>query len=195
MIIKPLTLLIIGRSGCGKGTQAELLIKHFKIDIFIQTGDLFRKWAQQPTVTGKKIAEILSEGGLLEDWVAVYNWQRELFDNLKSEEQSIIFDGLARRLDEAKVLDEVMQWLERPLTPILIDITREEAFKRLQLRGRSDDTDENINKRLDWYDDEVMQSVNYYEEQGKLLKIDGMPTEKEVSENILSALSKISSNE
>ena len=188
MIIKYLNILLIGRSGCGKGTQAKLLIKHFKIDIFIQTGDLFRKWAEQPTVTGKKIKKILSKGGLLEDWVAVYNWQRELFDNLKSEEQSIIFDGLARRLDEAKILDKVMQWLERPLTPILIDITREEAFERLQLRDRSDDTDENINKRLDWYDNEVIQSVNYYEKQGRLLKIDGMPTEKEVFENILKAL-------
>lgn len=185
---KSLNLLILGRSGSGKGTQADLLQERLDIEIYVSTGNLFRSLAKKDSLAGRKIKEILNKGGLPEDWIASFLWQRKLVEELQSENESIIFDGVARRVNEAKLLDKVMKWFNKDLTPILLDVTREEAFKRLKDRGREDDTDENIKNRLDWYESEVIDVVNYFDNQDRLVRVDGMDNIEGVFENILKAL-------
>lgn len=188
MAKKSINILLLGRSGCGKGTQGKLLKDHFGLGLPINTGDIFRDLIQKDTLAGRKMAELLNRGGLAEDWMATFLWKRELIEKLQSKDQGIIFDGVARRLSEAKELDRVMEWFGLELTPILIEVTREEAFKRLKSRKRSDDTDETINNRLDWYENDVSKTVDYYEKKGQLVRVDGMVDEKTVFRNILKAL-------
>jgi len=186
---KPLTITFLGRSGCGKGTQAKLLMDQLKIELYISTGDLARDLSQKETLAGKKVAQILQKGDFLPSWLAYTLWQRELVEKLVGPEQDIILDGSPRWLEEARFLDEVMTWYERPLpTPVLLDITREEATKRLRLRGRPDDTEENINNRLDWYEKETVSVIEYYEKQGRLVRVDGMPPPGKVFDNLLAGL-------
>jgi adenylate kinase len=184
----PFTFLVFGRSGCGKGTQAKLLMKYFGIKLYVSSGDLFRDLAKKKTVVGKMVDKIITVGGLPPNWLAEYLWSKALVENLKSEKEGIVFDGLARRLPEAKKLLEAMNWLGRKLTVILIDVSRREAFRRLKARGRKDDTDAKINARLDWYETETMKSVRFFQKKGVLLKIDGMPPPEAVFQNILKAL-------
>jgi adenylate kinase len=103
---------------------------------------------------------------------------------------------------------------------ILIDISREEAFNRLtkrrickkcerlipwvgefkklkvcdkcggELLERPDDTPEAINNRLDYYEERVIPVVKYYEEQSKLLKINGEQSIVDVFQDILKAIKK-----
>lgn len=188
MAKKSINILLLGRSGCGKGAQGEFLIDHFGLGLYISTGELFRALAEKNTLTGRKIAEILGRGGLPGEWIAQYLWQGVLVEKLQSVDQGILFDGLARRVKEAVILDEVMAWLGLELTVVLIEVTRDEAFKRLKGRERLDDTDEKINSRLDWYDDHTSETVDYYENKGRLIRVDGMPDKKTVFENILKAL-------
>ncbi|MBI2633780.1 MAG: nucleoside monophosphate kinase [Parcubacteria group bacterium] len=189
MLSKPFTITIIGRSGCGKGTQAKMLRDHLKVEFYVSTGDIFRQMATLDTLAGKKIAEILRSGGLIPDWLAYTTWQKELIEKLLNPEENIIFDGAPRRVKEAESLDEVMAWFGRPLpTPILLDVSHDEAYKRLKLRGRPDDTEENIRERLSWYETEVVPVLDYYKKQGRLLKVDGMPLPDEVFSNIKTAL-------
>jgi len=185
---KNLNLLLLGKSGSGKGTQADLLIERLDIDIYISTGDLFRKLAKKDSLAGRKVAKIMNKGGLPADWIASFLWQRKLVENLQSKKESIIFDGVARRLDEAKLLEEVLSWFDKELTPILLDISREEAFRRLKKRDREDDTDENIERRLDWYDSQVSNAVEYYKDKNKLIVVNGMPRVEQVFDNILQKL-------
>lgn len=188
MAKKSINILLLGRSGCGKGAQAELLRGHFDFGLYISTGELFRALAKKNTLAGRKIAEILDRKGLPEEWIAQYLWEGVLVEKLQSADQGILFDGLARRVKEAEILDEVMAWFGLDLTPVLIEVTREEAFKRLKGRKRMDDTDEGINSRLDWYENDVSETVDYYEKKGQLVRVDGMPDKKTVFENILKAL-------
>lgn len=110
-------------------------------------------------------------------------------ERLSREDEDIIIDGSPRWLEEVRFLDEVMTWLGRPLPiPVLLDITREEAAKRLKLRGRPDDTEENINNRLDWYEKEVVPIIKFYQKQGRLIRVDGMPSEDKVFKNLTRAL-------
>ena len=129
---KPLNFTLIGRSGSGKGTQAKLLIERFGNLFYVYTGDLFRDLAKANTDTGKRIKKIIKEGGLPFDELATTLWMYKIAYNAK-ENQGILFDGSPRRLDEAKVIDEFMEFLERKENTynILLDISREEAFNRL----------------------------------------------------------------
>lgn len=181
------TILLMGRSGCGKGTQAEKLIKYFNA-IHIYTGELLRELAKKETYAGKKIDKIINHGGLPEPWIAVFLWQKELLNNIKTNKENIIFDAVARRIEEAKMLDEVLGWFDRKIVPILINVPREEAFKRLAMRNRADDSESSINSRLDWYETSVRESVDYYKKQNRLLQVDGTKKPDEVFEEIMKVL-------
>jgi adenylate kinase len=133
--MKPLSFALIGRSGCGKGTQAELLQKHFGNLFYLQTGGLLRELAKLDTLAGKSAKQIMHEGKLFPDFMIIGLWMRELNVNVK-EDQGVLFDGAFRRLIEAKQADEYFNFLgrENTLIPILIDISKQEAIDRLTKR-------------------------------------------------------------
>lgn len=182
----PLNIIPLGRSGSGKGTQAKLLAKKFGLK-HISSGDLFRTLAKEDTFVGRKTKETLKRGRLFADWFAFWLWVNELIKLDSS--QGIILDGASRRLEEAKSLDKVFSQLERPnLKVILIDISRQEAIKRLLGRARKDDNRQAIKKRLDWFDKDVMPSVRYYEKTGRLIRINGQQSVEGVFKEILAKL-------
>jgi len=60
----PKIIIIIGRSGCGKGTQAKLLIKEFGFN-YLSSGDLLRKKSQENNFSGIKLKQVMNKGGLV----------------------------------------------------------------------------------------------------------------------------------
>lgn len=166
--------ILMGMSGSAKGTQAKLLMEKIPGLYNLSTGDLMRELAKLDTDAGHRVKKVLEEGGLIPDTVATSMWTHNLIHELKVD-QGLLCDGFPRRLVEAQSLDRFLEWLERKTDTkiILIDVSREEATKRLLLRARSDDNEEEIKKRLDWFEKEVMQVVNYYEEQGRLIRVNG----------------------
>ncbi|MEX1013787.1 MAG: nucleoside monophosphate kinase [Candidatus Paceibacterota bacterium] len=189
--MEKITLLIFGRSGSGKGTQAKLLKKNLDFDFHITTGSLLRKEAEKDSFIAKKIKKVLEDGMLCPAWVSSHMWERFLIEEIETNKENIIFDGVARRLEEAKYLDSVMEWFGREIIPIHINITENEAVKRLKSRGRVDDTDEDIENRMHWYRTEVMRVFKYYKNEDRLIEIDGMSSIEEVYENLLTALNSI----
>lgn len=186
--MNPQTIILLGRSGSGKGTQAELLKKLLAPCLYIYTGDLFRELAEMDTVAARRVKEILGAGSLPDEWLAAFLWQRELIYSVHGNE-NIIIDGSPRRLDEAKEMDEVLEWLGRTnVKVVLIDITEDEAVKRLLKRGRADDTEDSIRSRLQWFNTEAAPAVEYYEKSGRLIKIDGIGTIESIHDTIKNAL-------
>ena len=212
---KPLTLIFLGRSGSGKGTQAVLLKSHFKGIRFITTGDLFRKLLKKKdSETARKIKKIVNSGGLAPHWLASFLWTRAIIDQVKPQDM-VVFDGAPRRLDEAKLLDEILEWYGRKPIPILVDISSREAVNRLTKRKlckgcgkiipyigkykditvcntcggklitRKDDAPSSIKKRLSWYNKKVKAVEEYYKSQGRLKVIDGEQSIAEVFNDIL----------
>lgn len=135
MTEKPLNFVLIGRSGSGKGTQAKLLMEKFGNLHYFATGDFFRDLSKADTDVGERIRKILKAGGLPYDDLATTLWMHEIAYTLKASE-GILADGFPRRLNEAKNLDQFLEFLERKDNAfyILIDISREEAFNRLTKR-------------------------------------------------------------
>jgi adenylate kinase len=131
----PLNFILTGRSGCGKGTQAELLKEHFKNLVHITTGDMFRHLVKQDTDIGKRVKSIVEAGGLPFDDLATTLWTHKIAFEVR-EEQGILADGFPRRLSEALDFDRLIDFMERKdsTSVILIDISRQEAFDRLTKR-------------------------------------------------------------
>ena len=214
--MKVFNFVLIGRSGAGKGTQAELLQKHFGNLFYISSGDLFRDLIKQDTDTAKRIKKILKEGGLPFDELAIALWMHKIAYNVK-ENQGFILDGAPRRIDEAKALDRFLDFLERKERTffLLIDVSKEEAFNRLlkrrvcsrcgrvipaigkfknlkicdrcggRLISRPDDTPEAINKRLDYYEKNVIEVVKFYQKDDRLIRINGQQSIEDVFKEIL----------
>ncbi|MEK7078363.1 MAG: nucleoside monophosphate kinase [Patescibacteria group bacterium] len=186
--MNPRTIILLGRSGSGKGTQAKLLQEKLEPCLYVYTGDLFRELSEVETVAGKKVKEVLSIGGLPDEWLAAFLWQKSLVYNLKNNE-NIIIDGSPRRLDEAEEMDIVLKWLGRvDIKVMLIDITEDEAVTRLLKRARNDDTEDSIRSRLQWFNTEAALALEYFEKSGRLIKINGLGAVEEVFDRIKQAL-------
>ncbi len=187
------TFIFFGRSGCGKGTQAKMLIEKLKERdpkrdvLYLETGQKFREFAKEASLTAKKTREIMAEGGLLPEFLPIWVWTEYLVKHVSGEEHMVL-DGLSRRSHEAPILDSAMKFFgrENPYV-ILIDIPREVAAERLLNRKRADDTKEDVERRLDWYDENAVQALEYFKNNSRyqFISIDGNRPIEEVHQDIL----------
>ncbi len=186
------TFCFLGRSGAGKDSQVNFLKdflnqQGYKI-LSISTGDEGRKLIVKNTAVGRWLKEILDAGNFFPDWMAISLWlcvaQNEL--NLKD---ILLFSGSPRKVVEAQVLDELSRGTHRSLpVPVYLDISEDEARRRLLKRERSDDNLTAINSRLAWFVDQVLPIINYYGD--RVLKIDGTGTKEEVNQRMMKELLK-----
>ena len=139
--MKPQTFLFFGKSGCGKGTQAKLLMdklrkkdKKNKI-VYIETGSKLREFSQEVGLSAEMTAKIMAEGGLLPSFIPIWIWTN-YFIRYMSGNEHLILDGLSRRIYEAPVLDDALKFYkrEKPFV-VLIDVSDEWAKKHLLNRG------------------------------------------------------------
>ena len=61
-----MNIILFGPPGAGKGTQADIIVKNFKL-IKISTGDLLREEMEQKTDLGLKIKSRMDQGKLIAD--------------------------------------------------------------------------------------------------------------------------------
>lgn len=170
----------MGPQGSGKSTQAEILAKKLSVP-HIETGSLYRELANSNSETGRKIKEALAKGSLVDDETTF-----EVVDQHLSEmKNGFVIDGFPRTLLQAK----------RDLFPIdvvfFLRLSNEEAIKRLLLRHRVDDTPELIAERLRLYHEQTEPILNYYQESGKLIEINGEESIEEIASAINAKLANL----
>lgn len=183
------TIVILGKPGSGKGTQAKLLSEKAGFPVFSASGNL-KSLAQSHPDIGKKILEDMDNGVLVPHWIVSYLWIAELV-NL-GHDKGVIFDGAVRKLEEAKLFDEVMRYMNRMYAVVYLTISNEELYdrlsKRAEIESRADDDGEVIKKRLAEYDENTKDSLVFFKEQGTLKEVNGEGSIEEIQERILSAL-------
>ena len=188
---KPLFIIILGRPGSGKGTQADLLEKKFNLQ-HVSTGQILRRRAKKKDYVGKKLFEILESGNLVPTPLVFQLWMPilEAFYK-KSTKKGILFDGSPRKLYEARMLDETLRfysWKKSQITVLNIQISPKEAMKRLLKRGRHDDERADIQNRLGWYIEEVIPVLLHYKRQGLKFDVNGAQSVEDVHKEILRKL-------
>jgi len=128
-------IILLGRSGCGKGTQAKLLIKDFNFG-YLGSGELLRKRAEKNDFSGRKIKKIMDQGARIPTPIMFRIWAEKI-EEIKDEvnEKGLIIDGNPRSLREAELMDDAFNWYEwGNIKVILVDISEQEAFDRLTKR-------------------------------------------------------------
>jgi adenylate kinase family enzyme len=196
--MKQITCVFFGKSGSGKGTQADLLLKKLaEIDtvnkaIYVETGARFRSFVKDTSsFTAHKVKEVMSAGGLMPAFFPVWMWTGLLIDEIVTGNEHMVLDGLSRRPDEAPILDSAIQFYQRKKPIILfLDVHHHVAKDRLLKRGRHDDKHEEIDKRLAWFDSEVMKAVSYFKHNPyyTFISINGDQTIENVHKDIVKAL-------
>lgn len=193
------TFIFIGRSGCGKGTQARLLMQEIeqrdpeKRSIFyLETGAKFREFIKGEKYSNKLALQISERGERQPDFLAVWNWSA-IFVNEMDAEKHLIVDGMPRSYQEALVFDSAVDFynLNRP-TVIYIDVSKEHSRERLEARGRADDIKpEVIEKRLSWFDTEVNPAIEFFKHHPGyyFVKVNGEQPIDKVFAEIMSRLS------
>lgn len=171
--MNPKTFIFIGRSGCGKGTQVELLKKYLSEKsaetgvFYLETGARFRAFITENNATARRATVLMKESKRQPDFLAVWMWSHVLVEELTEEADESkhwIVDGTPRALPEAVVLDTAMKFFERTKPFVVhLNVSRAWSEERLRGRGRADDRSEiDIARRLDWYERDVIPALEYY---------------------------------
>lgn len=190
------TFIFIGRSGCGKGTQAELLKKYVeehdtekKSIYYLETGERFRNFLSKDGYSNKLAREIAEKSELQPSFLAISMWSNSLIENLNGEEH-IFIDGTPRTLPETYILETALSFYKRGRAKVVyINVSREESEKRLLARGRNDDKKSgDIEKRLNWFDNEVVPAVMYLSQSKNhdFFDIDGEQSVEDVHKELIS---------
>ncbi len=194
--MQPQTFVFIGRSGCGKGTQAELLEENLKKNypespiFYLETGQGFRDFITKDSYTSKLSEKMYKMAEAQPSFLAIWMWTHMIVEKFKGNEHLFI-DGTPRGYSEALVLTSAMKFYNRRATVIYINVSREWSEERLMNRGRMDDlSKEHVKKRLDWFDKDIMPAVEYfrYSPDYKFLDVNGERPIIEIHQEILQRL-------
>ena len=207
-------LVVLGKQGAGKGTQASWLAKQCGIPHF-STGDLFRAEAKEGTPHGREVERHMKRGELVPDGVVVgvieEQFRRGVFDH------GFVLDGFPRTKYQAIELDRVLH--DQPLdVAVVLDVPTEAAVARLAGRmvceecgagfhvdappkrhrvcdecggnvaQRADDTEAAIERRLDLYEREMLPIVQHYRCQCRLVVVDGLGAVDAVAARLAEAI-------
>ena len=100
-----INLVLFGKPGAGKGTQAEFLKSKYEL-FHISTGDLFRHHITNATDLGKLAKSYMDQGDLVPDQVTIDMLKVAVESN--PEAKGFIFDGFPRTTKQAIALDEFL---------------------------------------------------------------------------------------
>lgn len=175
-------LIFLGPPGSGKGTQAQTLAKKLNIP-HISTGDILRQAMKEQTPLGIKAQSYVDIGELVPDQLVQEMVQERLEQpDIKS---GWILDGFPRKVTQAVFLQELLEKMHQHGERVVnLDAPDEVVVARLLGRGRKDDTEEVIRRRLEVYRAETAPLIDYYHDRQKLLTINGNQSQEEVTADL-----------
>lgn len=208
-------LVMLGRQGAGKGTQAIRLAQHFVVP-HISTGDMLRAAVAAGTEFGLRAKSVMDGGGLVGDDIMIGVVDERLNES-DTTKRGYILDGFPRTVPQGRSLEAITQ--ERPLDLVVDlevpeDVVLERITKRRVCRTcghiysvdappkngwicdvdggevvqRADDTEDAVRKRLDLYAAETKPLVPFYAERGLLVEVDGLGSTDDVFARVLKAV-------
>ena len=206
-------LILLGAPGAGKGTQAEILSRELGIPT-ISTGNILRAALKEGTPVGLKAKAIIEAGALVPDEVILGIVEERLAREDCA--NGFILDGVPRTIPQAQALEDMGVVIDAALSIEIEDETIVERmsgrrtckncsqtfhviynppkkenvcdFCGGELSVRRDDAPETVRARLETFHRETEPLKAFYEERGKLIRVDNQPSIEETTAAIRSAL-------
>ena len=170
-------IVIFGAPGSGKGTQSEMLIKHYGLQ-HISTGDVLRSEIKRGTELGKTAQQYIDKGNLIPDDLMV-RILASVYDSFGRAHKGVIFDGFPRTIPQAEALRTMLDERgDRVAAMLELDVPEDELMTRLIKRGkesgRADDNEETIKRRLTVYHQQTQPLIEWYKQEGLHHHINGL---------------------
>ena len=182
-----INIVLFGKPGAGKGTQAEFL--KFKYHLFhISTGDLFRHHIYKKTDLGQLAQSYMSNGDLVPDQVTI-DMLKDAVDT-NGDAKGFIFDGFPRTTKQAEALDDFLSEKSMEISATLAleaneDVLMERLVTRGKISGRVDDqNEEKIRKRFEEYNNKTALLRDFYTAQGKFHSVNGFGSVDEITKRL-----------
>lgn len=183
-------IILFGPPGAGKGTQAKNLIERYELT-HLSTGDMLRAARKSGTELGQRVAAIMDAGHLVSDEIVNELVEEQVMH--AEDVKGFIFDGYPRTVAQAETLDQILSKVDHPVKAVLfLEVEKEELIgrllKRAQDQGRADDTREVIEERVVEYNKKTLPVAEYYGQQNKVHKVDGLGSIEDIAGRLYTAL-------
>jgi len=210
-------LVILGKQGAGKGTQAVRLARHYAVP-HISTGDMFRAAVRSKSQSGLEARKYMEAGELVPDDVVIGVVKERLsLDDARL--RGFILDGFPRTVHQAEALDEILPNGGVELV-VDLEVPTDIVLKRLASRRvcvecgtnysvekppsdpetcdvcggkvvqRDDDTVNAIRRRLELYEEQTAPLIAWYMKKDKLVTIDGIGDPDKVTTRLIRAIDR-----
>ena len=124
-----MNIILIAPPAAGKGTQSELICKRYQMN-HISTGDLLREVANKDDEKSLEIKEMMNKGLLISDEIIL-----DLIEGKIKEDDSFIFDGFPRTLNQAVKFDELLNKLNKKIDYVIyLKVNKDIAVNRIAKR-------------------------------------------------------------
>ena len=201
-------ILLLGPPGAGKGTQSSNIVDEYGVD-HITTGDALRSNKDMETEHGTP-REYMEAGELVPDPVV-----NEIVEAAIDEADGFVLDGYPRNLSQAEYTDEItdldiVALLDVDRSELVDRLTGRRVcedcganfhieFNQPEEEGvcdecggtliqRDDDNEETVEERLDVFEENTQPVVDYYDDDGDLVRIDGEATPDDVWTDLKAAI-------
>lgn len=177
-------VILLGPPNSGKGTQARILAERLGVP-HVSTGDMLREARDAGTPLGERVKNLLAAGELVDD-----DTMADLVAERLSREdarEGFLLDGYPRTPRQAEDLERIVG--DRAIDAVvLIAVPEEVLVQRGLARGREDDSEEVIRRRIRVYREQTEPLVEHYGNKGLVEEVDGDRPIAEVTEQIADVL-------
>ena len=217
---KNIHIILLGPPGCGKGTQAQKLIREFGF-VQLSTGDMLRAAISKGTEIGMQAKSIIDKGELVSDEIVIGIVRDRIFST--ECECGYMLDGFPRTLAQAEKLDQILSDRNQKIDVVFrLCVPDDMAIRRIagrrfhitsgrsyniefnppkiegrdditgeKLMQREDDKEEIVQSRLNTYHELTEPLVRYYQKQGILKAIDGTGSPENIYAEIKQTLNEV----
>lgn len=175
-------IILMGLAGSGKSTQGQMLAE--------ATGKVWLSAGQVLRDTGDpEIKAIQDRGELVPNELIERLMVNGMLQSVR-DGKDVIIDGFPRDVEQAEWLAENLASVMKLV--IIIDVPKPELIRRLELRGRTDDTREAIEERFRIVEQNIYSICEILRAKGiEIIKVDGTGTPEEVFGRIKGLITEV----
>jgi adenylate kinase len=183
-------ILLFGIQWSGKGTQGQLLAEAFpELIAYFASGDIFRALTSTPNAIGDYLKNRLASGQLIDNNVT--NALFELYlHSVIDDDKAMLLDGYPRSIEQLEMMLDVCKEYNRDMVAIHFDLDEPTAIERMKARGRNDDTDESIAKRIKQYYEITVPMLELWEKSHPVIHINASWTIEEIHAEVIKYIHK-----